>query len=75
MFQRIKEVIDKGQSFLVTTHVDPDGDALGSAFALYFALKGLGKDAAVYLKEPAVDAYAAEWRCDKLWSRSTGPAF
>ena len=42
----------------------------------YLRVLVIDKDnAAAYLKEPAVDAYAAEWRCDKLWSRSTGPAF
>ena len=51
MFQRIKEIVDKGRTFLVTTHVDPDGDAVGSAFALSFALAGLGKEAAVYMED------------------------
>jgi bifunctional oligoribonuclease and PAP phosphatase NrnA len=51
MFQRVSEAISKGNHFLITAHVDPDGDALGSAFALYFALKGLGKQGAVYLKD------------------------
>jgi len=32
-------------------------------------------NAAHHAKEPAVDAYAGEWRCDNLWSRATGPAF
>jgi phosphoesterase RecJ-like protein len=51
VFQKIKETIEGGRRFLVTTHVDPDGDALGSAFAMAFALTGLGKDAAVYLRD------------------------
>jgi ribose transport system substrate-binding protein len=28
-----------------------------------------------YLKSPPVDVLADEWQCDKLWDRSTGPAF
>ena len=32
-------------------------------------------NAARYAKEPVVDDYASEWRCDNLWSRATGPAF
>ena len=28
----------------MATHIDPDGDALGSAFALSFALTALGKE-------------------------------
>jgi len=51
MFQRIRETIDKGRKFLVVSHVDPDGDAVGSAFAACFALTGLGKDASVYLQD------------------------
>ena len=59
MFQRIKEIIDKGRTFLVTTHVDPDGDAVGSAFALCLALAGMGKDAAVYLQDPVPYRYGS----------------
>ena len=36
--QRVNEIVDRGRRFLVATHVDPDGDALGSAFASCLAL-------------------------------------
>ena len=36
---------------MITTHIDPDGDALGSAFSLYWVLKSLRKDPRVYLKD------------------------
>ncbi len=36
---------------MVTSHIDPDGDAIGSAFALSFALKTLGKETVVYLRD------------------------
>ncbi len=58
MFQRIRETIDKGRKFLVASHVDPDGDAVGSAFAACFALTGLGKDAAVYLHDSVPYRYS-----------------
>jgi bifunctional oligoribonuclease and PAP phosphatase NrnA len=35
--------------FLVTTHENPDGDALGSMLAMTLALRQLGKDAVMYL--------------------------
>jgi phosphoesterase RecJ-like protein len=35
--------------FLVTTHENPDGDALGSLLAMTLALRALGKDAEMYL--------------------------
>jgi phosphoesterase RecJ-like protein len=37
------------ERFLVTTHENPDGDALGSMLATKLALKQLGKDAVMYL--------------------------
>jgi bifunctional oligoribonuclease and PAP phosphatase NrnA len=39
--------------FLVTTHENPDGDALGSLLATTLALTQLGKDAAMYLADGA----------------------
>jgi bifunctional oligoribonuclease and PAP phosphatase NrnA len=51
MFQKIKEILANGREFMVTSHIDPDGDAIGSAFALSFALQKLGKETVVYLKD------------------------
>lgn len=51
MFRAVREVINSGRRFLVTTHIDPDGDAIGSAFALCFALGSMGKEAVAYLKD------------------------
>jgi phosphoesterase RecJ-like protein len=48
----LKEVADAIRShdrFLVTTHENPDGDALGSVLAMKLALEQLGKDAFLYL--------------------------
>src|SRR5918994_5920242 len=39
--------------FLVTTHENPDGDALGSLLAATLALRELGKDAVMFLNWPA----------------------
>lgn len=41
----------------MTTHIDPDGDAIGSVFAFAFALQSLGKKAAVYLNDPVPYRY------------------
>ena len=43
------EAIRGGGRFLVTTHENPDGDALGSMLALKLALDQLGKDASMLL--------------------------
>jgi len=41
------------ERFLVTTHENPDGDALGSLLAMHLALRQLGKDSVMYLLGPA----------------------
>jgi bifunctional oligoribonuclease and PAP phosphatase NrnA len=58
MFQKIKEILNNGKRFLVVTHIDPDGDAVGSAFALGFAIETLAKEVSVYLKDRVPYRYA-----------------
>jgi phosphoesterase RecJ-like protein len=43
------EAIRGGERFLVTTHENPDGDALGSMLAMKLALDQLGKDVSMLL--------------------------
>ena len=45
----VVEAIRSNDRFLVTTHENPDGDALGSVLAMKLALEQLGKDAFLYL--------------------------
>ncbi len=45
--REIEEVIKKGKSFLLTTHYNIDGDAIGSELALYGMLKRMGKEAVI----------------------------
>lgn len=42
-FNELKEIITANNSFLLTTHVNPDADAIGSEAAFYFILTKLGK--------------------------------
>lgn len=42
-FSKLKKIIEEHESFLLSTHVNPDADALGSELAFYFILKKLGK--------------------------------
>src|SRR5690242_14947486 len=41
--------IRSGDRFLLTTHENPDGDALGSMLAMHRILEALGKDSLMYL--------------------------
>jgi len=43
------DAIRSNDRFLVTTHENPDGDALGSILAMKLALEQLGKDGVLYL--------------------------
>lgn len=42
-FNKLKNILIEHNSFLLTTHVNPDADAIGSEIALYEILKKLGK--------------------------------
>jgi bifunctional oligoribonuclease and PAP phosphatase NrnA len=46
---QVAEAIRAGDGFLVTTHENPDGDALGSMLATKLALEQIGKDAQMLL--------------------------
>jgi phosphoesterase RecJ-like protein len=45
----IADAVRRHDRFLVVTHENPDGDALGSLLAATLALRQLGKDAVMYL--------------------------
>src|SRR5512136_871942 len=58
MIKSINREIAEGSSFLVTTHENPDGDAVGSTLALAGYLRKLGKEVTVYYRDPLPDLYA-----------------
>ncbi|HLB18089.1 MAG TPA: bifunctional oligoribonuclease/PAP phosphatase NrnA [Gaiellaceae bacterium] len=47
--QAVVAALREHDRFLVVTHENPDGDALGSLLAMTIALRQLGKDVAMYL--------------------------
>jgi phosphoesterase RecJ-like protein len=49
----VAETIRANDAFLVVTHENPDGDALGSMLAMSIALAELGKDVVMYLSGDA----------------------
>ncbi|HUO56598.1 MAG TPA: bifunctional oligoribonuclease/PAP phosphatase NrnA [bacterium] len=51
-FSDVVRLIKSKKSFLLTTHVSPDGDGLGAQSALYVALKKLGKKVLVVNHDP-----------------------
>jgi len=49
--------IRKEQVFLLATHINPDGDALGSCLALAEALESLGKKIRIFDRDPVPELY------------------
>lgn len=58
MIERINAEIASNHTFLITTHENPDGDAVGSTLALANYLIRLGKDVTVYYSDPLPDLYS-----------------
>jgi phosphoesterase RecJ-like protein len=50
---RIADEIRRRQRFVLSSHVRPDGDAIGSQLAMAFALWHLGKDVRLVNRDPA----------------------
>lgn len=44
-----KEIINNYKNFILFTHVNPDGDAIGSVFGFYYFLETLGKDVSIFI--------------------------
>lgn len=51
MYKKIKELISASEKIAILNHKNPDGDAMGSAYALKLALNSIGKKADVFLRD------------------------
>lgn len=56
-YKKILEIINSNYSFIVTTHVNPDGDAIGSELALAYFLRKLGKKFLIVNHSPTPDNF------------------
>jgi phosphoesterase RecJ-like protein len=59
----VVEELRTAQKFLLTTHENPDGDALGSLLGMHEVLKQLGKDSCMFL---AADEFPLPWEYRKM---------
>jgi bifunctional oligoribonuclease and PAP phosphatase NrnA len=57
------EELRSAQKFLLTTHENPDGDALGSLLGMHQVLKQLGKDSVMFL---GADEFPLPWEYRKM---------
>lgn len=52
MWREIKKIINTHNRFLITTHINPDGDGIGAACALKELLSQMGKQALIVTETP-----------------------
>jgi phosphoesterase RecJ-like protein len=57
VLKKIAQVLKKNNSFLITTHLHPDGDAIGSEIVFLELLKHLGKKAVILNDTPIPSLY------------------
>jgi bifunctional oligoribonuclease and PAP phosphatase NrnA len=53
----VADALRSRQSFILTSHARPDGDAVGSSVALALALEALGKQVTIVLADPVPEPY------------------
>jgi phosphoesterase RecJ-like protein len=59
----VLEELRNAQKFLLTTHENPDGDALGSLLGMHEVLKQIGKDSCMFL---GADEFPLPWEYRKM---------
>lgn len=66
MWDEFKYNLLRHKSFLIFSHQNPDGDAIGSALAMQHLLRKLGKEAYVILEAPLSHAFSS-FQPDEDW--------
>lgn len=66
MYKEVIEKIMNANNIYLTGHINPDGDSIGSCFAMYLALRDLGKNAKVIMPEVANQFNYFEELADKI---------
>jgi len=72
--EAVADALRRRQSFLLTSHARPDGDAIGSTLALAFALDSLGKDVRVVMRDPVPAPYQTFPGIDRIERSSQATA-
>jgi bifunctional oligoribonuclease and PAP phosphatase NrnA len=55
-FKQVENLINKSENIFIASHINPDGDNIGSILAMGLALKNMGKNVNV-LKTDAIPKY------------------
>ena len=65
-YNTVLDVFDFHQNFALSTHINPDGDAIGSELALYSFLKDLGKHVQIFNTDAVPKIYQFLPFCDAV---------
>jgi phosphoesterase RecJ-like protein len=57
MIKLFKSLIEDAETIVITTHIQPDADGIGSEIALCYALRSLGKNAICVNEKKLLDRY------------------
>ena len=74
-FEAIEDLIGRYERFLILGHIDPDGDCIGSMFALARFLEGLGKRVRCYAPGEIAGIYRRLGASNLLARREELPSF
>ncbi len=66
--------VRQGNRFLLTSHVSPDGDSVGSALGLARVLRGMGKGALIWSLDPVPGVYRKLPGADRIHAGEAAPA-
>ncbi len=58
LWEKLNNIIQVHHSFIITTHILPDGDGLGGEVALYTYLKQLGKECTIINVDPTPEKFS-----------------
>ncbi|MCK9604001.1 MAG: bifunctional oligoribonuclease/PAP phosphatase NrnA, partial [Candidatus Omnitrophica bacterium] len=56
--KKVVALIRQNKNFLITTHTNPEGDAMGSELAFYKLVRKLGKNAVIVNEDGVPDSYS-----------------
>ena len=57
-FQAALDRIKNAESIAITSHIHPDGDAIGSSLAMYHALRSIDKSARIIINDDVPDCFS-----------------
>lgn len=75
IYSKVAEVLRSEKSFLITSHLRPDGDAIGSQLALASLLEEMGKSVIIVNVDPVPDTFHFLPGSDRIINDFTSPDY